>query len=78
MPHLTLNFSFITGARAETAEQMADVLNFNQVHSSYLHSSFSDLGNSLMGSDKFTLAVANRLYGAIGSSFLQQFLNDTR
>ena len=71
-------FPFPSGARSQTAEQMARVLKFDQVNPDHLHTSFSDLEQHFVGGEDFTLCVANRLYGQEDFPFLKEFVDNTR
>jgi serpin B len=69
------------GARAETAEQMARTLRFAPGIRD-LHAAFAALAEALPTTAederKTTLAIANRLWGQRGESFLDSFLDTTR
>ena len=72
------------GARAETEAEMAEVLHFDleqaRLHPAYnaldleLMSRADDLGGQEEG-DGFELSIANALWGRIGWSFLEEFLD---
>jgi len=68
------------GARGETAEQMAEVLNFNLPEED-LHRAFGKLQSDLQADKqkkKFELHIANALWGQKGYKFLDEFLDLTR
>jgi serpin B len=65
------------GARNETAKQMAEVLNFAGVSEDQLHSSFSELMQSLTTQENCTLDIANRLYPQKDYKILQEFIDAT-
>ena len=68
-----------TGARGTTAQQMEQVLNFDDIGSaSDVHAAFRQLLNVFNEPEKnYTLSLANRLFGASGYDFLQDFMDLT-
>ncbi|MBN2006605.1 MAG: serpin family protein [Anaerolineae bacterium] len=62
------------GARENTAKQMAETLHFT-LPPEQLHPAFNALDLSLNRADKFTLNVANALWGQIGYEFRPEFLD---
>ena len=66
------------GARGETASEMAKTLHFN-LPPDRLHTGFAELGKELRGdkSRKYSLHVANRLWGQKNFTFLPEFLKLT-
>ena len=68
------------GANGQTKEQMADVLNF-LLEDEELHSAFNKLALELAGrseendKNKFTLNIANALWGQEGCKFSREFLD---
>ena len=67
------------GARGNTANQMIEVLKFNTIEESNLHSSFAELNTAIFSksADKYTLNKANRLFGHKDVSLMQAFRSDT-
>jgi serpin B len=67
------------GAREETADQMAEVMHFS-LPQPQLHKTFSELSTDLNAPKEkgYELAVANRLWGQKGFSFLEDFLATTK
>ncbi|MHC4381903.1 MAG: serpin family protein [Planctomycetota bacterium] len=62
------------GARAETAEQMAETLHF-ELGQDRLHAAFAELAKALsLGGDEATLTIANRLWGQAGEPLLPSYL----
>ena len=71
------------GSRGDTKTQMKEVLGFSEVDEDRLHSLcsclFHDLNTELKQTGgNYTLRIANRLYGARGHAFLQDFTDGTR
>ena len=68
----------LLGARGNTAHQMGEVLKFDAVEMSVLHSSFAQLNTAIFGksADKYTLNKANRIFGHKDVILTQQFLSD--
>jgi serpin B len=65
------------GARAETAQQMAETLHFD-LGQENLHPAFADLVEALrLDGDETTLSIANRLWGQKGEAFLPEYLELT-
>ncbi|XP_071949433.1 leukocyte elastase inhibitor-like [Antedon mediterranea] len=67
------------GARGETANQMRDVLHYNDIDENKLHQSFYELNGLLYGSEEaYTLKSANRLFTHQGFSILEEYRQQTK
>jgi len=64
------------GARAQTREQMRQVLHLNDVPDDQLHRSFGDILSALnQTQQEYKLYMANRLFGEKTYTFLEKFLS---
>jgi len=63
------------GARGQTKTQMTDVLHFSDVDEDHLHQAFTDIQSAVNKSqESYKLYMANRLFGDLSYTFLDEFL----
>ncbi|XP_070553952.1 leukocyte elastase inhibitor-like isoform X2 [Ptychodera flava] len=63
------------GARGNTSTQMGQVLGFNELEFSQLHSTFNEFNSMLYNPDRpYKIKSANRLFGQESYTFLPEFL----